>query len=222
MTAAVVIPFAGDDPHRVRALHWIRDRYQSCGLAVHIGKGNPDAWSKADAVADALDDVDADLLIIADADVWAPDLGKAVGAVQDGRTEWAIPHRRVHRLTPVATRHVIDGDLTLSDCRAWDERPYVGIIGGGVVVVTVELYGRVPLDRRFIGWGGEDNAWGYALQTIAGSPVRYAGPLWHLWHPPQPRPRRARGSAANEQLRTDYRSAQVDVDRMRELVEAGR
>ena len=76
----------------------------------------------------------------------------------------------------------------------------------------------IPLDPRFVGWGGEDLAWGYALTTLAGEPWRSDEPLYHLWHPTPARQSRKLGSSENERVRRLYREARLFVTDMEALV----
>jgi hypothetical protein len=79
----------------------------------------------------------ADVIVLADADVWTDGIPAAVKAVEDGAA-WAVPHQLVRRLDENG------GEA---------ERPYVGIEGGGVVVAPREVILSCPLDVRFVGWG---------------------------------------------------------------------
>lgn len=188
---AVVVPYRGGCEHRDAAWAYVRSRWESYGFPVHVG-GCGGLWRKAVAVQDAINQTDAEILIVADADVWTDDIGVAVEAVQHEIVHWAVPHHRVARLTEQATRVVLDdgplGGPTI-------ERPYPGTVGGGIVVVRRWLWETAPLDPRFIGWGQEDEAWGISLANHGAAPHRNKhGLLWHLWHPPQPRRTRATGS----------------------------
>lgn len=178
------------------------------------GEPEPTPWVKATAVAAALalprPNPD-DILIIADADVLpGPDLERAVAMVGSGRHAWAMPHRRVHRLTPLATEKVLSTgflpDPPPVDLRS-SHRPravdptldihesHNAAVGGGMVVLPMSLYEQCPLDPRFEGWGQEDTAWGMALTVLAGPPWKGHDPLWHLWHPKMARGRGLSGSA---------------------------
>lgn len=213
---SVIVPLAGDCPHRARAWQWVRAQYN--GLEVCEGYGDPEAWCKADAVADGLSRSSGDLLVISDSDVWSEHLRSAIDAVESGEYQWAAPHRRVRRLTQTGTDQFLNGErdtaLTSEDHHA--------VLGGGIVVLSRELYERCPLDPRFIGWGGEDQAWGAALRTLAGVPFVTRYPLWHLWHPPQQRMTRKVGNVANDELRGRYIGAKLQLRLMRELIEEGR
>lgn len=181
-----------------------------------VGRHDEGAWCKAAAVNDALAQTDATTLVIHDADVYTDGLPEAVQRVQDG-TNWCVPHRGVHRLTEASTARYAAGEdlegLPLS------ERAYLGVEGGGITVVRREVYERVPLDPRYRGWSGEDESWGWALRTLIAPPWRGKASLEHLWHPPQERMSRARGSLESQQLRKRYAHALRHESRMAALIE---
>lgn len=101
------------------------------------------------------------------------------------------------------------------------EPSYQGFAGGGITVLPVRTYLDVPLDTRFTGWGGEDEAWALALRALVGPPWRGTAPLWHLWHPPQDRASRRWGSPEARDLYLRYRRAARHPDRMRALIAEG-
>ena len=207
--ARIAVPWRAGCPDRQRALDWVRPRLIADGHDVTLGTCRPGPWIKAHAVDDAIDDHQG-VVVIHDADVWvAPsDLEAAIAAVAHGDATWAIPHRLVHRLADSTSRAVYAGTATLPVARRrLIQRPYVGHAGGGIVVTTVDVWRRVPLDARFAGWGHEDDAWALALTELAGKPWRGKADLWHFWHPPQPRPARNRGAATSAALFDRYRRA---------------
>lgn len=222
MNVSVIVPRAGDCPHRARAWDWIRPQYAP--FEVIEGWGDPDQWSKAEAVDEALTRATGDLLVIADADVWSEHLTEALCAVTADRARWAVPHRRVIRLTTGGTEQFMAGEyrqLVNDDDDQVDEH-HQSVLGGGIVVLHRDTYERIPLDRRFVGWGGEDSAWGCALRGLAGPPHIVNENLWHLWHPPQPRLNRKLGNEANDELRGRYVAARWVAVHMRTLLEEGR
>lgn len=211
----VVIPWRAGCPHREASLAWLLPRWRQHGYEPVLGHAPAGAWCKAAAVADGLRRTRGDVVVIADADVWTQGIGAAVAAVR--RSEpWAIPHDQVHRLAADATAAVLRG-ARLGGRLA--QPAYRGLEGGGITVLRRELYERAPLDDRFAGWGQEDEAWALALRTLAGRPWRGDAPLWHLWHPPQPRESRRWGSPAARTLYRRYRHAARRPDRMRALLD---
>lgn len=218
MATAVLIPWRGGCSHREAALRWVAPQYP-WPVTLCIPTPPDTEWCKAAAVANGLATTDADILVIADADVWCAETREAIAAVEAGAT-WAVPHIGISRATEAATGAVLAGSHPDQlPPEALEEPSYRAHLGGGIVVIRRDAYERVPLDPRFIGWGREDDSWGLALKTILGRPAHFRGRLWHLWHPPQERPSRAHGSAANEALYQRYRAANHDPARMAALIE---
>jgi hypothetical protein len=212
----VAIPWQGCCSHRVAALRWVLSRWLTFGHAVYVGTVPEPQWIKAKAVDAAVAATDDDILVVADADVWTDGVGEAVELVRAG-APWVVPHDILYRLTAEATASVYAGTALSSDL-ATDEEPYQGRAGGGMVVLRREVYDDCPLDPRFVGWGHEDEAWALALTRLYGKPARLDYPMWHLWHPPQPRITRGLGSEASEKLYRRYHKAARDADLMRALI----
>lgn len=211
-SVSVVVPWRADSGHRDAAWQYLRPRWEATGEVVE-GTRPDGPWVKALAVRDALTRASGDLLVIADADVYC-DPRPALAAVDAG-SAWAVPHLQVHRLTPEATAAVLAGGPLGG---AVEQRPYRGMIGGGVVVLPRVMYEACPLDTRFAGWGQEDQAWGIALTALHGPPWRGTADLWHLWHPPQERISRSTGSMVGRYLLDQYVAA-ADEGRMREYLD---
>lgn len=175
-------------------------------------------WCKARAVAEALKEVSADVLVVADADAWCATTPDIVEAVRAGAA-WGVPHRGIRRLTADATARVLEGaDPEELGPDKLEEPPARAHRGGGIVVLRRDVWDEVPLDPRFIGWGHEDDAWGMALWTLAGPAVDGGGRLWHLWHPPQERPSRSFGHPESFELYRRYDLAYGHHDEMRALL----
>lgn len=207
MNVAAVIPYQPDGPERERAFETVAGLYETAGIPVRVGTCRG-PWVKASAVADGLRKTDADLLVVGDADSWCPTIADTVDAVDAGEC-WGVPHREVRRLT--ASEHI--GGRTARE-------PLRATPGGGIVVLTRSVYEDCPLDARFVGWGHEDTAWGWALTCLYGPPFRGAGTLWHLPHPPAPHD--AERLRASRTLIGRYRSARRDHDSMAVLIAEAR
>jgi len=210
----VIVPWYGDCPHRLKALEYVKGRYANLGWPVTVAHGSA-RWVKAEATMPAVRASTADVLVIADADVWTDGLPEAVRAVELG-AGWAKPHKLVHRLTAESTDRYIAGEpwegLDL------DRKSYVGIAGGGYVVAKRETLLDIPLDPRFVGWGQEDESWAVALHLLAGMAYLGRADLIHLWHPPQPRLTDRRGSEESWLLMRRYVNARRNPEAMRDLV----
>lgn len=229
-SVSVVVPWAGACPYRLEAFShvraWYARNYPDWDISVGLGQEGP-GWCKAEAVRNAFHRSSADILVIADADCIAPNVGDAVSAVRTGTCSWAMPHRTVHRLNQTASTLVIRDNTDPSSFPRtslyYAQMPYTGYAGGGVVVLKRETYKNCPLDPRFTGWGQEDESWATALKCLSGTPWRPRhAPLWHLWHPPQQRSSRAVGSPASRTLRSTYRRLVHSRTAMEEHIEPAR
>ena len=217
---AVVIPWRAGCSHREIALAWVTARYRALGWPVYLGEVEG-PWRKAVGLQRAIETAEADVLVVADADVWCDEVANVVDLVATGQVPWGIPHLEVARLDAAATLRVIHSGLDPATV-TFAEKPYRGRIGGGMAVIPRDLWDACPMDPRFVGWGQEDESWGHALLGVAGRPARGRAPLWHLWHPPQPRRDRGIGSAENLDLCRRYLVAGRHPDQLAELLAEAR
>jgi len=222
------MPWAGVCPHRRAALAhvraWYAEHHPDWDICIGDAREGAD-WCKAEAVRNALHwtSDDTDILVIADADCIAVNIGDAVGAVRSGTHNWAMPHQTVHRLNRIGTDLVMtqgaDPAKLPRTSHYYAQMPYTGYAGGGIVVCKKNTYTECPLDPRFVGWGQEDESWAIALRCLFGPPWRPRhAPLWHLWHPPQQRSSRAVGSIQSRNLRTAYRRLSKSPDAMKQHI----
>lgn len=220
----VILPYGGDCPHRARALSWVWEHLPELlpFASIHVGECRG-PWSKARAVAAAIDPdwPDDDILVIHDADVWAPKLPATIDIIHSKMRRWATPHTMVHRLGEELTGRVMAGEIPFGGLgrSGLDQPPYRGVVGGGCVVLSRAAYRQVPLDPRFLGWGQEDEAWGFAMARVLGQPYQANDRLYHFWHPHPERINRAVGSRDGEKLRNRYRAARLAKDQMEALLD---
>lgn len=226
MTVSVVIPIGGDCAHRAAALEWVTDRYQRehpDWELVFADGSTPDGYSRSQAIVAGARMASGSVLLVADGDVWCDARNAVQSAVEAG---WAVPHRRLHRLSPESTELVLAGadwrGLPLSTDNRQDSRPHAASLTGAMVAVRRDVLLDVTPDVRFVGWGQEDRAWATALRCLVGQPWQGSEDLVHLWHPPQPRLNRVTGSEAGKALWFRYRDAARDAVAMRALIEETR
>lgn len=219
MSVEVIIPFAGSDPDRVRALTWT---VAHCQYPHTVAIGSL-PFNKAMTVMPAVEQHGAEIIVMHDADVWTPGLADAVNAVESGLAGWAIPHWKVYRLTEQATDSLIRSGTASQDFTAWlatdlARPPYPGMAGGGIVVTRRDMMIDIPLDPRFTSWGQEDESWAMALWCLLGPPWRGEAPLVHLWHPLEARHGQRMGTQAGWDLRNRYAQVRCDLPGMRNLL----
>ncbi len=218
LTVQVVVPFrSGGCPHRERAWRWIRERYGSIhpGWEVVEAPTPEGPWCKAAAVNPVLEASNAEVVIVADADVFCEGLERCVYAIVSGLAAWGMPHRKVLRLDDDGATAFMAGAAPTG----FAQRPYEGVWGGGIVVGQRSALLEAPLDHRFTLWGQEDVSWALALDTLCGQGWRGDADLVHLFHPPQERLTRQKGSREGWDLYLRYRKARRDPEAMRELLE---
>lgn len=214
----VVVPFGAPDPRRARLLDHVLAHLAP--LDVHVGT-HEGVWSKGAALAGAVEQTCADVLVMCDADVLVDRgaLAACVAAVAAGYS-WAVPHTWVHRLDEPTTDLVLSG-AGIPEQPALARLAYRGVVGGGCVVLARAAWAECPVDPRFVGWGGEDEAWGWALSCLYGPPWAPHGHedrLWHLWHPhAAPRQRRP-VTGESRALRAAYRNARGTPRLMRAVI----
>jgi len=224
----VVIPIAIPLPaDREAALRWVqtqlRDHFPDWPVVLGaIAAEQP--WSKGRAVREGMRVVETPGVIVHDSDVWvAPDeLHACATAVTCGHP-WAQPHSTVYRLSRAGTSKVTHGQLGVVPDH-WlsgamlERRPHHAPPGGGIVVTSRLVYEQVPMDDRFVGWGGEDISWARALDTLAGPAYRGNAAMWHLHHEPQAMRPGRRASEDSERLASRYLDAAGDTAAMLEVI----
>lgn len=216
---SVLIPYASTDDHRAAALAYVLAWYARHHPAWEvILEGCDGPWSKGRALHAAAARATHDTLVLADADsIVPPDALREAVLLTRGGTGWVMPHRRVYRLSREHTARVYAGaePAPRDVCRP----VYTGVTGGGITVLTRAAWDTIGgIDPRFEGWGGEDLAAGWALETLCGPGTHLEAPFFHLWHEQLPQGTRRRGSPASEALAGRYRQARGKPEAMRALV----
>lgn len=216
---AVIVPLRLDCPYRERAWTFVQARFavQRPTWQIITATDDGEPFSKASAVMRAARDVDAEIVVVHDADVWCDGIDDAL--TYTSIAGWAVPHYEVLRLSEYATHGTFADEENAQIDLVERHR---GVIGGGIVYLMRDVIDRVPLDPRFRGWGGEDISWGHALRTLVGEPWRGRAPLYHYWHPPAPRLSRSVGSEESFALTLRYCDASRNPDQMRLIVDEAR
>ena len=227
MTVEVIIGHGdADDDHRKAAREWVTRWWRSRCYKVTTAVSASNPWVKADAYNEVASRSTADVLVIADADVWAPTAQVAKAIEAAALHGWAVPAHEVHRLSPDATLAALEldpadmetpADPTLDVLNGCPRRHDL-LAGGGLLMIARGLWDQVGgFDPRFIGWGGEDYSLGCALRTYSGHNVHVTrGRLWHLWHPLAED--NGKGTRGADALAFRYRRAKFRPDDMRALI----
>lgn len=217
MSISIIIPFSSEDPHRVRAMHWVREWWRNYFPDWYVLVSGSRPFTKARSVNLGVQAASADTLVIADADCFVTDheaLRWLVEQVEDGKRQWVVPHKYVHRLSEGSTSVLYNDDVI----DLVNRTKYVGCVGGGLIALTRDAWFTVGgMDTRFEGWGGEDVSFGMALECLVGSQERGNLDLIHLWHPPLNHNYKIPDPTTR--LIQEYRRASRSPDRMRALIQ---
>lgn len=185
---SVLIPYQPDGGPRDEAFRYVKEFYRRLlpGAEVCVGDlMEHERFSRSKAINKAAALANGDRFIIADGDlIYDPEMMKeAVRGLEDH--EWIIPFTSITRLTlnnsQSILRAAIGWPLQIElETLPHDARLFVG----GLNLVTRNAFEAVGgYDERFVGWGGEDEAFAYSLDTIIGKHIRLEGNLLHFWHP---------------------------------------
>ncbi|OYN80435.1 galactosyltransferase-related protein [Mycolicibacterium sphagni] len=183
----VLVPYRPDHGHRdelwafVQRAFWNRLPY-----TVVEGAHDDGPFNRSAAVNRAANDAgDWDVAIIADADTWvAPtNLAKAVDQAAAGLVSALTS---VVELGEACTRTILAGNIIDPTTFGIDRIRTDDIATqSSMLVVSRELWDHVGgFDEKFVGWGGEDNAFWKAATILGGPPRRVDGCAFHLWHEP--------------------------------------
>lgn len=171
---------------------------------IRVGQCPTKMWVKGSAIAHALSQSNAEVIVIADADCIVDPIAlrSTVDSVQSGAS-WGMPHHLVYRANRQMTERYCaeSADLlpALPELHLMDRPPYVGASGGGIVVIRRVMYDAVGgIPHAFRGWGSQDRALACLADTLLGPCVRGASDLIHLYHTAQDR--RPTGPVSNLQL----------------------
>lgn len=227
---AVCIPFLSDYGHRERVFNWVMNRWKAhFPKAEYSVVGNfKEPFSRGEARNDAVRSTRSDVVVIADADTTYADPGQirqAVGQVKDNPNAWVIPYAEEHyyNLAQDATEFLlsIDPGTALKDPDnedAWEHK--ITSWAGILVMHRAAFEAAGGYDRRFIGWGYEDNAFQLCLDTIVARHQRIEAPVFHLWHPISAQTNFDQPYIQhNRDLYRRYVTAFGNAERMRELTQ---
>lgn len=197
---AFIIPFWGTDPFRRQSFEYLnevlREEFRGWESTVFTygGETHNRSATRNELATRALD-AGAEILVFIDADS-IPTPGAIQGALPTVmlRKSWLLPYTNYYNLTQEGSRQFMEAP-PWAVWRAEDGFEYEYVFPGpdphdrpasvgGSVIVHKEAWEKVNgYDERFRGWGGEDRAFAYALETMTRDLLRYPSPIYHLWHP---------------------------------------
>lgn len=183
---SIIIPFYTDCHQRVKIFKWVIRYYKKyCPDAqICVGSSSHSPFSKAKAVNEAFKKATGSILAIIDADIICnPNV--LLNADHLLKTSpWIIPYEHVCNISKKSTNELLNKEPTwpLSSNFSFVYRSQLPV--GGANILKRESFEAIGgFDERFQGWGGEDDAFVAAMNTICGHYTRTNDTLFHLWHP---------------------------------------
>jgi len=151
------------------------------------------AFNKSKLLNLAVGEASGEILIISDADiiVEAEGVHRSIAAVQQ-ELQFVRPFENLYDLSKGQTEQFLRDDVLpeVRDSEYFENRNQFGeklCLAGGIFVIRRSSYLDLGgFDERFLGWGGEDNAFSVEVQKgLSKSAILRKGIAWHLWHPRQ-------------------------------------
>ncbi|MFC0559387.1 glycosyltransferase family 2 protein [Halalkalibacter alkalisediminis] len=188
---SIIIPFQTDHGPRAAAFEWVKNYYSNVIPEAEVGLGimNESHMNKAKAVNQAVKQATRDILVIADADVvYDPKIiVESIKLLK--KAAWVVPFTELYDVSQEDTKKLLTEKpkwpigLKPKNCHKikW---LYEGFAGKLIIIPRKHFEAVGGFDERFIGWGGEDDAFSHAVNTICGEFVNLKAKIFHLWHPP--------------------------------------
>ncbi|MEH7085812.1 galactosyltransferase-related protein [Neobacillus drentensis] len=218
---SIIIPFQNDYGPRLEAFLWVKKFFETTmpSAEMIVGRTKVSRFNKAKAVNLAAKEATRDILLIVDADtVFDPNIIlESIKLLQ--YAAWVIPFKEVYDVPMDVTEKVMRTkpgwplNVKLEDCHKVNWM-YDGF-AGKVNLIPKRNFEKVGgFDERFIGWGGEDDAFAWSVNTLCGNFVNYDAKVFHLWHPPANNP----DSRGNDALVARYMFANGNQEEMLKII----
>ncbi len=242
---SLLVPFKSDSDRRAKTWEWLARYWKNelPGAQVIVASDDSVPFNKTSAVNRAWRQAKGDIIVILDADCLIPgsiveDCARQIRvAKKKGGKTWYVPYRHFYRLTDPASALVLASD-PVHPLRLSDPPPDADIaksmavassyghqFGALIQIMPREAFAAAGgMDERFNqGWGGEDQSFMNAVDTLWAKHMTTPNGVLHLWHPGLGTEHFARQWAgqtapqANDALTTRYAEARGHRKRMGRL-----
>lgn len=220
MRISALLPYKPGNGERDEIFKFVKKRYEELmpNIELCIGIDNSEYFNKSRAVNKAARQATGEVFIIVDTDViFNINLIDIIISNIDN-FPWIIPFSNGYRLNAQATQRILKEAVTSNISISLSEVEDNCVIKGALMnVMKRECFEKIGgMDERFEGWGGEDEALAYTLETICGTHGRLNEDIYHLRHP-------CANVNNNYYLRNfalyaRYANAMSDINKMMEII----
>ena len=189
---SVVIPFRAKCSEREKIFKWVCKRTQLIlpGAEVIVGsdsRNTSEFFNKSIAINDAVKKATRNIILILDSDAFIDSIAFEKAYELAKSNSMVMVSNEIKYLNKEFSKKLIQlqPDIKVTDIYDLDQE--VLYKGGSVSVALlvhrdkfIEMNG---FDERFIGWGGEDDAFYCAYSTLFGESVTTDCPGYHIHHP---------------------------------------
>jgi hypothetical protein len=184
---SVLFPINTDQGPRGKAFKWVKQFYETALPEVEICLGKVDEnkpFSRSEAINVAAAKATREIFAIADTDIIFDPLlfEKSIKLLENHA--WVLPFNKALNITQECTEQLLfqSPKWPITSNVEAHERTQIG--WGLMNFIRREHFEKVGgFDERFIGWGGEDDAFASSVNCVCGSSYRLDYTAYHLWHP---------------------------------------
>jgi hypothetical protein len=225
---SIIIPFQTDNGPRDEVFRWVVKFYEKemPEAEVCIGYTDGDEINKSKAINLAVKNSTRDILIIADADV-VYDKEIILESIQQLRdTAWVVPFTEIYNIPKEKTELILCSnpewpiDVSSEECLK-ENWLYDGFIGKLRVIPRKHFEAAGGFDERFIGLGGGDEAFTFAVNTLCGQYLTLKRRIFHLWHPAASIASHSNWNF-NQQLYEKYKKSNGNKEEMLTIINEGK
>ncbi|SDJ53172.1 galactosyltransferase-related protein [Salimicrobium halophilum] len=220
---SVLFPYKADHGPRDRLFEWVLAFYKNmmpdAELCIGEGLCQGDLFSRSKAINHAANQATRDVFVIADTDIfYDPAIIQEASALLEERA-WVIPYYKIHKLKETSTTKILEEQPAWPISTDMTDAHIVkqARVGGLNVIPRKNFEAVSGFDERFCGWGGEDDAFGIAVNTLCGKYKRTGGEIFHLHHPT----RKRKGNPdyyANRNLTEAYRANKGNKEAIKNII----
>ncbi|WP_082252863.1 glycosyltransferase [Bacillus sp. FJAT-27251] len=187
---SILIPYKPDNGIRDINLNWIKNFYEKIfpNVEICVGFSNDELFNRSKAINLAAQQATREIFVIADGDIFCdPEVIKdSIKHIMEMNATWVIPFRNIIRISEENSRSLVNKEptwpLEVTDFEII-HTPEVNYLGGLNIITRNHFMAVGGFDERFLGWGGEDDAFSCAVNTLCGHYKRLTHSIYHLWHP---------------------------------------